>query len=343
MRRVARLCSWIATLLIMCSIATAQQLSIKPVIGGFPADSGFSAGAEVVRTHLLGPFDGRIKAVASVKKYELLEVGADVPELRPWLSLKITAGYHNYPQDNFWGLGNNTRKDQRTNYLIEAFDTTTAFQMSFGKFRGGISGGYLKINTGPGRDKDVPSVPESLQLGPSYGHAGASLEYGALDDESDPHKGGKYAFQWTTYASSFQRYEVAAYRFVPITATDRVGLRALTTFIHNSPTETVPFFMLPTVGGSDTVRGFNHYRFRDGDALVLNAEYRRPLNAFVDAVAFVDAGRVFSRAADLGLSDLHYSGGFGARLKFGQRVLIGIDLGFSREGARLWFRTGQMF
>ena len=338
-----RVFSWISALLMMSSMATAQELKVKPVIGGFPADSGFSAGAEVIRTRLIGPIDGRIKAVASVKKYELLEVGAEIPDLREWLSLKISAGYHNYPQDDFWGLGNNTREEQRANYLIEGFDTTTTLQMSFGKFRTGVSGGYLKLNTGPGRDKAYPSVPESLQLGPSYGHAGASLEYRSLDEESDPHKGSKYTFEWTTYASSFQRYQVAAYRFVPVTTTDRIALRGQMMFTHNSPTEVVPFFMLPTAGGTDTVRGFNHYRFRDRHALVLNAEYRRPLNAFVDVVGFVDAGRVFARVEDLGLNDLHYAGGIGARLKFGQRVLFGIDLGFSKEGKKLWFRSGHMF
>src|SRR5262249_3984873 len=151
-----------------------------------------------------------------------------------------------------------------------------------GGFRAGISGGYIKINTGHGRDGDFPSVPESLQLGPSYGHVGLSLEYQSLDEVSDPHKGGKYTLQWTTFGSSFQTYEVALHRFVPISADDRIGLRAATTLTHNSGTQAIPFFMLPTAGGTDSVRGFNHYRFRDNHALVLNAEYRRPLASFLD-------------------------------------------------------------
>ena len=32
--------------------------------------------------------------------------------------------------------------------------------------------------------------------------------------------------------------------------------------------------MLPTIGGSDDVRGFEDFRFRDRNAVVLNAEYR---------------------------------------------------------------------
>src|SRR5262245_23401649 len=126
MRYAARLCLLVVMPLVVTGIATAQQLDIKPVLGGFPADSGFSAGAEVVRTRLVGPIDGRIKAVASVKKYELLEAGGEIPYLTRSLSLKVTGRYRNYPEDDFWGLGNDTRKDQRTNYLIEDVDTTAA-------------------------------------------------------------------------------------------------------------------------------------------------------------------------------------------------------------------------
>jgi Omp85 superfamily domain len=335
-------CPCIAMLIIMSNVATAGQFSVKPVIGGGPADSGFSAGTEV-RKHLAGPIDGRVKAVFSVKKYELMEAAVEIPELRPWFSFKLTGRYRNLPQEDFWGLGNQSPEDQRTNYLLEDVDTTAAFETFFRGFRAGISGGYLKINTGPGHDNRFPSTPETLQLGPSYKHVGAFFGYESLDVPSDPHKGGKYTFEVTSFVSSFQRYVIDVQRFLPITDVDRIGLRAETTFTHSSDPEQIPFFMLPTAGGKDTIRGFNHYRFRDLNALVLNAEYRRPVASFLDAVAFVDAGRVFTRAADLGLRNLHPSAGFGARVKFGQRMFFGIDLGFGPEGKRLWFRSGQMF
>src|SRR5262245_36277640 len=337
MSRVAQPCSLIVALLSAEGAAVGQQWTIKPVIGGFEAASGFSAGAEVGRIRLVGPINGRVKAVASVKKYELLEAGIDVPELTPWLSLKINGAYRDYPQEDFWGLGNTTQENQRTNYLFEDVDTTTTLEAHFRKFRAGISGGYIKINTGPGRDKNFPSVPESLQLSPTYTLVGASLEYDSLDTPGDPHKGGKYTFQWTNFTSTFQRYVVDLRRFVPVTTNSQLGFRALTTFTSQSSAEEIPFFMLPTAGGTHTVRGFHQYRFRDRNALVLNAEYRRPVTGFVAAVAFVDAGRVFSHASDFGLTHLHPSAGIGARVKLGERVFFGIDVGFSGEGARLLF------
>ena len=138
-------------------------------------------------------------------------------------------------------------------------------------------------------------------------------------------------------------YVVDLRRFVPVTSTDRIGFRAQASFTNSSSEEKVPFFMLPFVGGVDTVRGLNQYRFRDRNALVLNSEYRHPLNSFLDVVGFVDAGRVFSNAENLGLQYLHPSAGVGARVKFGTRMFFGIDLGFSGEGKRLYFRSNQMF
>jgi hypothetical protein len=332
-----------AALLFFSPIANAQNVLFRPLIGGFPADAGFALGGDISRTRTPGPIDVRVRGILSVKKYQLYEAGFDVPELGRWLSLSVTGRYRNLPQEDFWGLGPNTQTDARTNYLLEDVDVTARLWTSVGRFRTGVSGGYLRINTGPGRDNNLPSIPESLQSSPRFKHIGAFLEYQSLDEESDPHSGGMYSFEWTTYLSSLQSYVVDVRRFIPVTATDRIGLRMQTSFTHSSDSEEVPFFMLPTVGGSHSVRGFNSWRFRDRNALVLNAEYRRPLTGFLDIVGFADAGRVFTRAANLGLQDLHPSAGVGVRVKFGSRIFFGIDVGFSGERTKLSFRSDQMF
>ena len=334
-----RLAAWIL-FAVPCG---AQTVSVRPLIGGFPADAGFALGGEISRTRFVGPVDAHVRGVVSVKKYQLYEAGIEVPEFTRWFHLGVASRYRNLPQEDFWGLGPNTPKDARTNYLLEDVDTTATLSTRIGSFRAGLTAGFVKINTGPGRDDRYPSVPESEQVGPRYTHTGGFVEYETLDEDADPHKGGRYSFQFTNYAPGFQRFGIDLRRFIPISETDRIGLRLQTQFTHSSPDYAVPFFMLPTAGGKDTVRGFNHYRFRDRHALVLNSEYRRPLTGFLDVVAFADAGRVFNHAQNLGLADLHPSAGIGARVRFGGRVFFGIDLGFSNEGHRLWFRSDQMF
>jgi hemolysin activation/secretion protein len=98
------------------------------------------------------------------------------------------------------------------------------------------------------------------------------------------------------------------------------------------------------VGGTDTVRGFDQYRFRSGSALLLNLEYRQEWKGLLDTIVFADAGRVVDRPSDLGLRrGLRGAAGLGARVRLGGRVFIGVDLGFSRDGPELWFRSGHVF
>src|SRR5262249_40644508 len=177
MRSPGQFCSLLAIMLIMRSVASGGQFSVKPVVGGTPADSGFSAGAEIVRNGLAGPINGRLKGVFSVKKYELMETAVEIPEIPPWLAFKVTGGYRNMPQEDLWGLGNQTSESQRTNYLLEDVDTTAALETFFRGFKTGVSAGYLKINTGPGRDDRFPSTPDSLQVSPAYKHVGVSFTY----------------------------------------------------------------------------------------------------------------------------------------------------------------------
>jgi len=97
------------------------------------------------------------------------------------------------------------------------------------------------------------------------------------------------------------------------------------------------------VGGDTTIRGFSLDSVgvpatitpkgfpKGGDAeIVLNLELRAPLYGKVGVVLFADGGNVFARAADLNLSQLRGSLGFGARY----RSPIGpvrIDIGFKLD------------
>src|SRR5262245_60490889 len=129
------LCSLMA-LLLFAKIGEAQTWNVRPVFGGFPADSGFAAGVELSKIRLAGPMDGRIRALASVKKYELLQVEFGIPDLRPSLSVKFGSRYRNYPQDDFWGVGPNSPEERRANYLLEDVDTTATLETFAGGFRG---------------------------------------------------------------------------------------------------------------------------------------------------------------------------------------------------------------
>jgi len=75
----------------------------------------------------------------------------------------------------------------------------------------------------------------------------------------------------------------------------------------------VPFSQLPTLGGGEFLRGYEFQRFRDRAAAVASVEYIWDLAHWVDAVLFVDAGRVYSSMSAIGVDRLRV--GFGAAIR----------------------------
>jgi outer membrane protein assembly factor BamA len=101
--------------------------------------------------------------------------------------------------------------------------------------------------------------------------------------------------------------------------------------------------MQPTLGGAEDLRGYNEFRFRDKNMVVVNAEYRWEAFSGLDLAAFADAGQVASRPSDLHFGDFKTSYGVGFRFNTEKSVFLRVDLGFSREGQHLFVKFGHVF
>jgi hypothetical protein len=78
----------------------------------------------------------------------------------------------------------------------------------------------------------------------------------------------------------------------------------------------VPFYLRPTVGGSDinsqaSLRGFPNYRFRDRDAVFVQAEYSATVYDPIGILLFYDAGTAGPTASSLSFAHLRQDGGVG--------------------------------
>lgn len=92
-----------------------------------------------------------------------------------------------------------------------------------------------------------------------------------------------------------------------------------------------------------TLRGFFERRFVDRAALVLNAEVRFPIWKYFSGAVFVDAGRVFERAGDVSLRDLHVDAGAGVRFTMHPSILVRVDVARSDGGMTVVLAWGQLF
>ena len=107
--------------------------------------------------------------------------------------------------------------------------------------------------------------------------------------------------------------------------------------------QTVPFYLEPTLGGNDLLRGFERYRFYDRSSLLATVEHRWHLFANGYAAAFVEMGKVAPKATQLNLARANYAGGIGFRFTLGNAVVMRIDNGISREGYRFIWTFSNMW
>jgi hemolysin activation/secretion protein len=110
------------------------------------------------------------------------------------------------------------------------------------------------------------------------------------------------------------------------------------------PNQEVPFYMMPTLGGNDSLRGYRDYRFRGPHALLMQGEYRFEVWSGLDAALFYDAGKVAMRRSELDFNNLESDYGFGFRFNTDRGVVLRVDAAFgSRDGKHLWVVFGGRF
>jgi outer membrane protein assembly factor BamA len=160
------------------------------------------------------------------------------------------------------------------------------------------------------------------------GHPTRGLLVRAAGTHFDDRDGGAF---------THQRYEGEAAGFVPI-AGGRVVL-ALHGWLVTTETEdgrSVPFYLLPGLGGVNTLRSYGNYRFHDRHMVVGNAEVRLKLTTHMDLAMFADAGNVARERRDLDFAKRSYGGGI--RLHTRREVFALVDVATGDEGWTLLLR-----
>ncbi len=335
---------------------------LRVKLGGLATGSGFGLGPEYYRPDLLREnMTFRAAAVGSYKLYYKLDTEFGFPRLAGnRFSVLFVAAHSDYNAFPYFGQGQDSRRRNRSNFRRE--DTNFDFRAAWLPFRQklllGVRGGVLAVNTGSGQSGEYPSSEKlftpvdtiGLDRQAHFLRGGPFVQLDFRDIPGDPHRGGNYAVEFNTYSDrtyknySFRRLEANAEQYIPFFNEKRViALRARTVLSYRGADQEVPFYLQPTLGGSDDLRGFDLYRFYDNNLIVLNGEYRWEIFPGLDMALFGDGGKVFRRVRQFNLHGMDGAGGIGFRLKSRNRVVLRVDLGASREGFRIWFKFGNIF
>jgi hypothetical protein len=200
------------------------------------------------------------------------------------------------------------------------------------------SGGRIDLAAG---DEALPAVPEVPGLGtnPWFVHSSFSA---AVDSRTAPDYSRSGAVVQATVhhyhdvhdnQPGFGRFEGLAEELVPTFGSKGVfDLVAQTWLSLTSDDRAVPFFLMPTLGGSNYLRAYPSYRFRDRHALLLKGEYKWAVHRMVDLAAVYEIGKVAPKVSGLRLKNAAESVGAGVRVHSQKSSLVDLDLAHGRDG-----------
>lgn len=331
---------------------------VYPWFGSIYPGGLFAAGAgyrkPIGDTALFGVHGGW-----SVRNYKGAQALFHLPELADRrVSIDLKANIIDAPAVDYYGLGDARDAEASTfSYRPTTLGATvTVKPMSRVTFGGGVD--YVGIRTGSGGGRRpidrqfTPSTAPGLGLDPDYLRTNLFAGYDWRLARAYTDRGGWYHVEWYDYRrrdegpGSFRRFDAEARQFFPILRANWIiALRGLVsvTDADTSTGEHVPFYLMPALGGSEELRGYPAWRFRDRNRILTTAEYRWKAGQFVDLALFVDAGKVTAERKDLDLSGLVTTYGIGVRFHTPTSNVLRIELARTRDGFALVFAAGQIF
>jgi hypothetical protein len=332
-----------------------------PKLGSLTVGSGFAYGLGFRNRRLFentGTLD--LWAAASIRRYNAVEARLTFPRLAGnHLHLETWASRRDYPQENFFGLGPDSRRADRSDYAIRT--THVGGRAGVRPVEPLLVGGgleYLQPRLGRGNGSRLPDLPDIFQPSQVPGFQARSdfLRSDAFIevDYREPRnarQGGWYRFDYSHYDDrtagtyTFNRLDADVRQFIGFLAGRRViAARIFVATSDATGDDAVPFYYMPTLGGNDTLRGFREYRFRGPHAMLFQGEYRWEIWSGLDGAIFYDTGKVANRRSDLDLSDLEHDYGFGFRFNTDNGVVFRVDAAFgSRDGKHLHIVFGGIF
>ena len=337
--------------------------------GFYPEFSNMITGAGFVSA---GPgyrvsFDGGnaivdTSAAVSWHLYKMAQVRFELPKLA---NDHVVIGTQTMWQDNtqvsYFGLGPDTVAGDETQYRLRTVDLVgyaIARPREWLSFRGEL--GWLnspRVSAAAGTFNpdypdsrlvfpNDPGMSETSQ--PDFVHSEVSVMASTLDSRSYPTQGGQYRVALTTYwdqrddTFSFNLYEGEAIQMVPLgDSRFTLGLHGWTVFSDVGNGHSAPFYLVPALGGQNTLRAYDNLQFHDLSTVVATAELRIALMRHVDAAAFFDAGNVAPRYGDLNFDKRSIGAGF--RLHTEHATFGRLDVAHGDEGWRVLFRTSDPF
>ena len=325
------------------SLLNAQKRPIYPFVGSVFSGGGVSLGVgHTKKFGDTGHYD--VYAARSFRNFKLVAGTVRLPTFADRIRVDLNGSWLDAPKVAFYPNGNESSKEQRTDLFYRATTVGVSTRVQAVRFLA-IGAGFDAIQMETG----VPDL-QIATADPSYSRTSVFAEYDRRPSSGYASRGGLYRIELFNYhqanagAHSFSRVDAEAQHFVPLRREGSVlAFRALASTTNTAQGESVPFVLLPDLGGSHTLRGYPSWRFRDRSRMALTAEYRWKAGHFLDMALFVDAGQVAPRLADLDLRKFKKTYGLGMSFHTPATTITRIEVARTGEGTALVFSFSPSF
>lgn len=332
-----------------------------PELGNMPTGAGWISAGPGYRQWLFGHralFDG--SAALSWRAYKMIQARFELPGLAGGhLTVGTLARWQDLTQVTFFGEGPDSQDANRSEYRLKSTEVggyATVQPMAWLTIRGrtswldrpsilGHSGKFQRGNPDT-RELFADDVVYSLPQQPAFVQAELSVTADSRDHRSHPSSGGVYRAVASTYSDrdggvfTFHRYEGEAAQFVPV-ARNRIVL-AVHGWVAGSQTaagDVIPFYLQPSLGGGNTLRGYTDFRYHDRNLAAITVETRLAVFTHIDVAVFADAGNVAAKFRDLDLARRDH--GVGLRMHTRDSTFARLDVAHGDEGWRVLFRMSD--
>lgn len=273
------------------------------------------------------------------------------PEER-WL-LRGNLDYTDFPQ-SYFGVGNGTTEANQSEITYQRFlvEPLLLRQVAPKLFLGGGFRYNTYFNNLLLEDTDELLAGVSLQ--DSLGSKNVGLEFAASYDNRDnvvnAQRGILAEFTQGVYGTALGGSSVFQLSKLDLRGYRRLnpkGVLGFQLFGRYSGGET-PIQELSTLGGSDLLRGFPEFRFRDRLAVFAQAEYRWQVLESIGFVFYGGAGQVAPDLGALAAPELRYTLGTGFRVLIipKENINLRVDYAFGMgksNGSGFYFGLGEAF
>ncbi|MGE0450485.1 MAG: BamA/TamA family outer membrane protein [Vicinamibacterales bacterium] len=348
-------------------LAALDRLMFTPrtfgaYIGGVMQGGGLALGPAVRK-----PFGDTALFTAhaawSIRSYAAVDANMRLPEMaRGRLRVDVHGERLHAPAVAFFGLGNDSARADRRSFGLDTWSAGVASRFQATRLLSAGAGLALlqtdargvpaaistdaeagsAVGAGPGPAAGAGTGTGTGTVGrldPAYRRTSIFAAIDTRDWPAYTRHGSLLKVDLSDYAQinggghSFRRADAEVQHYIPLSNIGHViALRAVGSATITQGSDTVPFFLLPDLGGPNALRGYPAWRLRDRHRLLLSTEYRWAAGPVIDMAVFLDAGKVTSRAGDLSLGDLRTSYGIGFNIHTPQATVTRIALARTSEG-----------